>query len=172
MKRGWKKVGHSVHCLSVELTLSGQGRNSLIDPFTPMHLLIHGCVIRYAVHCQCRERRLTSKHGGGGIRDRNDCSSSQAALPRSPPSSTHSVSQTQLTRYKVGGGLETALISKTYRAARSSTDATHLVPLPRTAAVHIRSGFFLVFFLVFLFPRFPCSCYLCIFFVFFLHPPS
>ena len=90
-------------------------------------------------------------------------------LPRSPPL-THSVSQTELTRYKVGGGLKTALISKTYRAARSSTDATHLAPLPRSAAVHIRSGFFFVF-LVFLFFLVFLVIVTCVS-SFFLHPPS
>ena len=126
-----------------------------------------------------RERaHVTSKHGGGGIRDRNYCSSSRPGSPPLPSSSlpsttalTHSVSQTQLTRYKVGGGgLKTALISKTYRAARSSIDATQLVLLPRSAAVHIRSGFFLCFpcfpfFLVFLVIVTCVSCS-------FLHPPS
>ena len=93
----------------------------------------------------------------------------QAPLPSSSLPSTHSLSQTELTRYKVGGGgLKTALISKTYRAARSSTDAPHLAPLPRTAALHIRSGFFLVC-LVLLFSSFSLLLLLVYLVLFFIH---
>ena len=127
-------------------------------------------VMQCTANVTSRERaHVTSKHGGGGIRDRNYCSSSR---PGSPPlflAPLHSLSQTQLTRYKVGGGLKTALISKTYRAARSSTDASHL------ASSHCRIAYSF-----WCFPCLPCSLfssfslllllvYLGILFVF-LHP--